>query len=49
MLRYASQSLAGGEIILLALMSAVVLMFATNLGDILETLRQPFPIIEERR
>jgi len=49
MARYALQALSGNEIILLALMSAVFLMIATNLEDIVETLHRPFPVREERR
>lgn len=45
----ASQSLPGSEIILLILMSAVFLLVVTNLNDIVETLRQPIPVPEERR
>jgi hypothetical protein len=49
MLSSASQRLSVGEIILLALMSAVFLLLITNLDDIVETLRRPFPVFEERR
>ena len=49
MLGSASQRLSIEEIILLALMSAVFLLFVTNLGDIVETLRRPFSVFEERR
>lgn len=49
MMRYALQGLAGSEIMLLACMSAVFLMIVTNLEDIVETLRRPFLVREERR
>jgi len=49
MLSSTSQRLSVGEIILLALMSAMFLLCVTNLGDIVETLRRPFPVFEERR
>jgi hypothetical protein len=48
-LRNASQGLSSGEIILLTLMSAVILVFATNLSDVVEALRRPFSVTEERR
>ncbi len=49
LLRYAPQGLSVSEIILLALMSTVFLLFIVKLDDIVETLRQPFPNFEERR
>lgn len=47
--RYPIESLSSGEIVLLALMSIVFLLCVTNLGDIVETLRRPFPVFEGRR
>lgn len=49
MLRYPLQIASPAEMILLALMSLVFLLGVTNLSDIVETLRAPFPVFEERR
>lgn len=46
---YAQQGLSNGEIVLLLLMSISLLMFATNLSDVIKTLLRPFPVSEERR
>ncbi len=48
MLRYAPhpQVLAGSEVTLLGLMSAVFVVFVTNLGDVIETFCQPFSVNE---
>lgn len=48
-LRYASQVLARDEIILLALMSIVFVVFVTNLDDVVETLHHPFSVNEGGR
>jgi len=49
LLNSAPQNLALGEIMLLALMSVVFLLFVMNLGEIVEALRHPFPVFDERR
>lgn len=49
MLKYDQRSMFSGEIIMLALISLVVLTFAINLDDVVETLRRPFVVSEERR
>lgn len=48
-LRYASQGLSSGEIVLLILMSAVILIFVTNSADVVKALCRPFQVTEERR
>jgi hypothetical protein len=41
-----SRGLSAGEMILLGLMAAAFVGLATNVGDVVKTLRRPFPIIE---
>lgn len=48
-LKRALQDLPSGELILLVVMSAFVLFAVIHLGEVVETLRQPFPVMEERR